>query len=687
MIKIFSKITKFLLLAAIAVVVFSVNLNQRINVNSSNAHILISDHFISQVVADDDNNADFDDNKIEDANDAQVYIADDTSAESKSEAQKPIDIKEFLKSIAKISTYTNYVFNPLIHFFTFQIGGLLGNDYIYGGKMGEMLHTIWIVSRNIVNIIFVFILLFMALKQIVSGEGEGNTELKKLLPKFAIMLIAINFSWLATKVVLDAANIATNVTFSIPAGVKGASSAALEIDEKKCNVSGGRKTKGLCAPNKVLMPGEIEGIYYIHADQCKDIDEKFKVSNETSIKDGDGEITGYNPPDIKSKNYRSKYNKKMVICWQTMDLSKYNQNNASLYLSYSMAKVQNLTKVSTGKGENIFKMGIGMIFALLIQIVYLVAFASLYIALIIRIAALWLLVSFSPFLVLLYFLTKDLQFQAGGLDEQFSIASFAHWAFAPAKVGAVWSVGFIMVTAGQVMGSKFFDKFDKAGEVTGSSVSIEPLLLGMDNLQQFIWLLMTTGIIWIGTFAVLSKLKVGSFIFTAIDGYGKSLAKYVAKSPTWAPIMPLYDFENKEWKMGSYGKFKGPKRWMEEMQYEYTRDSKSTMGEAKRQFGKKPKTEIEALLGFKADEAKKALSKFTDLSGISATEIRNKSRIEEILKSNEHIKSSEIPRLTNLIDAGRKELIKEQEAAEKKKVSKTETVVKPPGGGDAAGGG
>ena len=147
--------------------------------------------------------------------DAAPAAADPQAEKDKKEEEAALDFDTIKKKVAKATTYVNFLFNPMIHWLSFQIGSLLSNDYIFASKMGVMLKGIWITVRNIVNIIFVLVLLFMAIRHVVDAESEhGN--LVKLLPKFALMLIAINFSWLGTKVVMDAANVATQVMFSLP---------------------------------------------------------------------------------------------------------------------------------------------------------------------------------------------------------------------------------------------------------------------------------------------------------------------------------------------------------------------------------------------------------------------------------------------------------------------------------------
>jgi len=436
----------------------------------------------------------------------------------------PLDIKAILETVAKASTYVNSLFNPLIHFFTFNIGNFLGNDYIFAGKMGEMLHSIWVVSRNIVNIIFVLILLFLAVKHIFGSEEGGNTDLKKTLPKFVIMLIAINFSWMAGKIMLDAANVATNVVFQIPAGVQG--------------VAGDFKTVPCVLDEKGKVTGHcMTTAFYYPADTKKSVNLLEKDCNKEMIE------KGYNDTYKGKVTFNTEKNKPYyqtaTICWKQMDLGAYNQNSASYFLSYSMARVQNLTQSTTG--DDISKVTIGILFSLIIQIVYLIAFLSLYIALIMRMAALWILMAFSPFLVLSYYLTKDLQMQSN--IESFSIKAFVNWAFVPAMVGAVWSVGFIMVTTGQTLSSDFFTKLNDKGGVTSHVFSASSLFMGMDSLQELIWLIISVGIIWIGTFAALKKVPMIDAVTGKINEYGTRMAKVAGSAPKWAPIMPLYDYD------------------------------------------------------------------------------------------------------------------------------------------------
>ncbi|QQR84105.1 hypothetical protein IPJ72_02840 [Candidatus Peregrinibacteria bacterium] len=397
-----------------------------------------------------------------------------------------------------------------------------------------MLKSIWVVTRNIVNIAFALILLFLAIKYIF-GSDE-NTDLKKLLPKFVILMVLVNFSWLGSRVILDAANVTTNIVFSIPSGVKGVTGEVLQskINEQKCTIVD-NKAVGACRLKAAFYPfgvGETDNKVDCTDDELKTIQRE----NEANYPEGQ------NPTQANARFGKA------TFCWETMKIDKYNQNTASYFLSYSMAKVQNLPRANAG--QDITKVAFSSLLALIIQLVYLVAFIALYVALIFRVAMLWLLVAFSPALLLLYFI-KDLSIPTGGIDDKFSLQSFVNLAFVPAAVGAVWSVAFIMITTGQVLGKNYFQLKNQSGVISSHVYSAQSFFMGMDNIQEFIWLLMTIGIIWMGTFAILGKMPVVGSIFQTIESYGTGAAKWVATQPRIAPIVPIYDYNSGTVKMSN----------------------------------------------------------------------------------------------------------------------------------------
>ncbi len=540
-------------------------------------------------------------------------------------------ISEKLKTaILGASDLINKVFDPAIFTITNSIGGLLGNDYIFAGAMGKMLHEIWVVSRNIVNIVFVLILLFLALRHIFGSEE--SSELKKALPKFVIMLIAINFSWLGARLVLDAANVATNVAFAIPAGTKG----IVELEAEECNLNNNGGAEGSCGLVSLYKPFDAtdDSSIIIKTEEDKEAKCNLKALYDDAYGvDADGEkIEGYTPPGKENAYYQT-----TTYCWENRKLDKFSKSNAAYHLTYSMAKVQNLPKATAvgTTAETFAKIGIGTLFSLFFQIVYLIAFASLFIVLIFRVAALWFMVAFSPFLVLLLYLSQDSQLSGIGksIESKFSIAQFANWAFAPAKVGLVWSVGFLMITTGQISTKEVAVALNKTGDITSYGFSVSSLYMGMESIQELMWLLMTIGIIWVGTFAVFSDLAVVNTITDKIKNYGNDFAKEVAMSPTWAPIMPMIDPKTGGLKLGSYGKTAGPVGMLQKAKAYHTGtdDRKFENAHEKLKTAKDRNPSDFAKISTGSDEDR--FKAFSRLSGLSAAEISSDPRkVKSMLK-------------------------------------------------------
>lgn len=449
---------------------------------------------------------------------------------------------KFVEDVVDLANKVHRLFAPLINFFSFQIGNFLGHDYIYGGPMGEMLQKIWVISRNIVNIAFVFLLLWMALKEIFFLNQES--ELKKNLIKFTLLLIAVNFSWLGTKVVLDAASVATHVVFAIPSGISDPPGMA-SATELQCKVNDPEEPiSGVCYPTTIFAPTDsgTNNPLYWEDSEGEEEDDCYKVKK--SYEDAYQQEGQENPGARKDeKELTNKDNKKFwgrtSICMENLNFTKYDQNTAVIYLTYGMARIQNL--VGTHAGDDIVQLSVGILLSLFIQLAYTIALLALFLALIIRMMMLWFFVGFSPFLVLLIWFkgAEDQDFgEAGG----FGIRSFAKWAFVPAKVGAVFAVSFIMISTGQSVGDFKTVLFDKVASKSGFVFKmLEPqsLFMGIGSLQSFIWLIMSVVILWLGVFAVLGDMPIIKHVSNRINDYGKGVARLVATSPYWAPIVPL----------------------------------------------------------------------------------------------------------------------------------------------------
>ncbi len=440
---------------------------------------------------------------------------------------------DIMEDVSRTATKAHRFFAPLINFSAFQIGNFLGNDYIYQGNMGKMLLSIWVVSRNIVNIAFVFILLWLALKTIFWPSG-GMDELKKGLLKFTLLLVAVNFTWLGTRLVLDSASVATYVVFAIPSGISDPPA----FEPCQINTSDGQPLKGVCYPTTIIAPADTgsEKVLYFEDTEGED-DDCAKVKDDYYGSGGAYLEDGSRNPDPEDGN--EVYQGRTSICMENLNIFKYDQNTAVIYLTYGMARIQNLVSSTTGSDPT--QLAVGVLMSIVIQVAYSIALLALLFALIIRMMFLWLLVAFSPFLVLFLWFGSGTDADPAGVGKYFSLKQFVNWAFVPAMVGAIFAVTFMMISAGQTMGDITLTAIDNLYEKSGFIFKLpgqKSLYAGMESLQSFIWLLISLAVLWFGVFAVLGKLSVIGSIFTSISDSGRKAAIQLGKLPFVAPITP-----------------------------------------------------------------------------------------------------------------------------------------------------
>ncbi|MEK7137508.1 MAG: hypothetical protein AAB853_04465, partial [Patescibacteria group bacterium] len=115
------------------------------------------------------------------------------------------------------------------------VEALLDPDFIFGAipvddkgvptgaprPMETVLHGLWLLSRNITNAIFAFILLAGGIYLILNAGGEGISKIKQMAPKFVLAVILVNFSWFFPRVIIDAANVMSAVIYQLPSLTTG----------------------------------------------------------------------------------------------------------------------------------------------------------------------------------------------------------------------------------------------------------------------------------------------------------------------------------------------------------------------------------------------------------------------------------------------------------------------------------
>lgn len=124
---------------------------------------------------------------------------------------------DFSETLLKFWEFISTIMRPLLYLNWLFIGiawAFMDNTFIYNPVIIDNLRWVWMMFRNLVNIIFVFILIFIAIKNLATWKKVE--DLTKAVWKIIIAIIMVNFSWFAVKVVVDFGSVMTNVVFRLP---------------------------------------------------------------------------------------------------------------------------------------------------------------------------------------------------------------------------------------------------------------------------------------------------------------------------------------------------------------------------------------------------------------------------------------------------------------------------------------
>ncbi|NUQ56876.1 MAG: hypothetical protein HUT38_00010 [Candidatus Paceibacter sp.] len=75
---------------------------------------------------------------------------------------------------------------------------------IFDTEKNIMIATGWTMVRDLINLVFIFILLYLAVSMILQ---YGGASIKKVLPSIIVAAVLVNFSMLITKMVIDASHV------------------------------------------------------------------------------------------------------------------------------------------------------------------------------------------------------------------------------------------------------------------------------------------------------------------------------------------------------------------------------------------------------------------------------------------------------------------------------------------------
>ncbi|KKW39326.1 MAG: hypothetical protein UY87_C0048G0005 [Candidatus Peribacteria bacterium GW2011_GWC2_54_8] len=411
-------------------------------------------------------------------------------------AQATTDLNQVFTSmtvtLAVVVTAVN-----LLGFITFPILEVLLNPRFFlelHGANEVVIHQIWQVSREIMNIIFAFMLVVGACLTVVTAKKD---IISRFAIKFVLGVILVNFSWFFPRVILDVGHVLAATIYKLP-----------DLVSTTCRYY------------------DINGIIQT---PCKyPYDFRFFDKAAAIAKAAGGPASlGYECP-------------LETVCYRVQALAN-NTNTAPGILSgliFNHGKLPDLAKVPNFNGGGMpatdpldqisfFLMFLlNTVFLISLSVALTLALIAMMVAFIIRIPVLWLTIAFMPFMFLGY-VVGDLM---GNFNTMKIFKKFVAAAFLPAIVAIPFTVGFIVLNA-----IAFSAPVGSAIILADSQGRFLP---GIDNLWIVLWQITTILIIWKGFFMALSIDSMYEEATKGIRSMGANLGSFVTHLPLNIPFIP-----------------------------------------------------------------------------------------------------------------------------------------------------
>lgn len=431
-------------------------------------------------------------------------------------APQPVSSPEIDKMYRDITRFVTFILEFLQRLLwpvMLLIGGLMKNDILFGGGMEERMLAIWVQIRNLVNILFVLFLLGIAFYNVVGGPKQ-EYQLKQALPKFIIGLIAVNFSFIAVKLLIDTVNVASTAVFALPNAVQDG------LGKMPKDESG--------EFDKTFTQMICEGIYgddTVYAKNIKSAEDELKKNNQEPMCTAGKGFTG------TAKQF----------------FANYDAHNAGIIMAVNLSKITDWGKVNPGISD--FKgLALNSLFGVALFIVFATSYVALFVVLLIRLIVLWVTLVLSPLIVLTYVLPEGLAGTVGGGELK---KKFMQNIIAPLPISLMMTIGYMMM---QGMKDTKFTELSNVSLST-TSVSMGLFTSGLSTLQELIIAVGTISVIWMGVFQA-AKTGFAEKIVGQIEEGVKGVGKFAAESIKYAPIFPVKGAQGedgKELKMSMAG--------------------------------------------------------------------------------------------------------------------------------------
>jgi hypothetical protein len=384
--------------------------------------------------------------------------------------------------------------------FLLILGDLLDTDMILGPGMQERLLVIWVMVRNLVNIAFVLVLLFVALYNVLGfGGGEGDLAIKTMLPRIVIGLVLVNFTLVLGTLAIDAANMGTTVAFSLP-----------EVGDYNFSEVRAEFYKAVCEDSKG-NPYQVTG----STDDEKEASRK-QIPITAQILCGEDETGIYSDLDstISAEYFQN-----------------INKNNMGLIMAVNMGKLGELGLLKAEAITDWTSLTVNMVFSVFLHLIFAISYVVLGIILLTRILVLWLALALSPLAVFFYVVPQAKEWLGGGGDITKKVIKHL---ISPILVGLSMSMGYMLLDAWTAISVNTSLNSAQLGDV----MSVKFLVSGIDNLPQFIIAIAAVVVIWMGTFAAASDTYAQG-LTDSVKGFADKIKDFAIKLPLYATTVPV----------------------------------------------------------------------------------------------------------------------------------------------------
>lgn len=444
-------------------------------------------------------------------------------------------VKDGINSLLEGLNIALSVISVMLALLTYLSTLFLDPSWLNGSVFGlsVIFKEIWILVSNIVYFAFAFILIWIALVNIVWKAGD-KFQLKQALPRFIAWILIVPFSWFIVQFILSISAILTVSALTLPINTFP------DYNEVM---------KTVTIPSKCTI------------DLSHDLDSK-TAQNWFSCDE--------NREEVSKKWEEGSKRVSLSESFEKWDVNSSIFATISLY-TYGVIQIDKLDEFSSSDIKAGVKSSIGFVVKLVIDLLFILIYAILMFALalvlITRWFYIWMYVMLSPIFWLMYFFEK---WNWGDwFLWKFSIKEFIALAMVPVYTLLALSFGMLIIyvvwkwldtSGGNKWNLEWFSYIDDTFSIWNFSLKVKWAVgwsSDKENTKESVyrfmkewgdWALWAIGVLimqlfglavlWIAVMAWMKSSKITAEVIAPLDAFGKQIWGLIAKAPHYAPIFP-----------------------------------------------------------------------------------------------------------------------------------------------------